>query len=116
MPVLSNVLSCGRECRSIDWQIGEYAMTKSQLIDQLANRIQLSRKEAEQAVQTVFLEIADALANRDRVELRGFGSFSVKIRPPREGRNPKTGEQVRVAEKMVPFFKAGKELRERVDN
>jgi len=66
-------------------------------------------------VNTVLEEIAAALERGDRVELRGFGAFSVRHRPPREGRNPRTGEQVSVKEKHVPFFKTGKELRERVD-
>lgn len=91
-------------------------MTKSKLIDEVALRKDLARKESEVAVNTVLQEISNALSRKDRVELRGFGSFSVKIRPAREGRNPKTGDLVHVAEKMVPFFKAGKGLRQRVDN
>ncbi|MBF0187564.1 MAG: integration host factor subunit beta [Magnetococcales bacterium] len=91
-------------------------MTKSELIDTLAQRKNLSRKEAEIVVGTVLNEIGNALSRDERVELRGFGSFSVKERPSREGRNPKTGEKVMVEEKKVPFFKAGKELRQRVDN
>ncbi|MBF0622169.1 MAG: integration host factor subunit beta [Magnetococcales bacterium] len=90
-------------------------MTKSELIDALSQRKDLSRKEAEIVVSTVLKEISDALGRQDRVELRGFGSFSVKVRPSREGRNPKTGDKVQVSEKRVPFFKAGKELRQRVD-
>ncbi|MBF0309175.1 MAG: integration host factor subunit beta [Magnetococcales bacterium] len=90
-------------------------MTKSEMIDVLAQRKNLSRKEAETAMNTVLDEIGNALVRGDRVELRGFGSFSVKARPHREGRNPKTGEVVQVDEKRVPFFKAGKELRLRVD-
>lgn len=95
-----------------DWK---KTMTKSELIDSVAQRKELSRKEAEVVVSTVLKEISDALGRGDRVELRGFGSFSVKVRPAREGRNPKTGDKVFVAEKRVPFFKAGKELRQRVD-
>ncbi|MGN7610731.1 integration host factor subunit beta [Magnetococcales bacterium HHB-1] len=91
-------------------------MTKSELIDEIAQRQNISRKEAEIVVGTVLDEICVALEKRDRVELRGFGSFSVKHREAREGRNPKTGEKVMVEEKRVPFFKAGKELRERVDS
>lgn len=90
-------------------------MTKSELIDVIAQRKKLSRKEAELVVNTVLKEVSDSLGRGERVELRGFGSFSVKVRPAREGRNPKTGEKVHVAEKKVPFFKAGKELRQRVD-
>lgn len=91
-------------------------MTKSELIEEVAQRKGLSRKEAEAVVSTVLDEIGDALGRQDRVELRGFGSFSVKSRTAREGRNPKTGDVVQVDPKNVPFFKAGKELRERVDN
>ncbi|MBF0369564.1 MAG: integration host factor subunit beta [Magnetococcales bacterium] len=91
-------------------------MTKSELIDAVVQRKGLSRKEAEVAVTTVLNEISGALGRQERVELRGFGSFSVKVRSAWEGRNPKTGERVQVAEKRVPFFKAGKELRQRVDS
>ena len=91
-------------------------MTKSELSDVIAQRKKLSRKEAELVVNTVLKEVSDSLGRGERVELRGFGSFSVKVRPAREGRNPKTGEKVHVAEKKVPFFKAGKELRQRVDD
>lgn len=91
-------------------------MTKSELIDEVALRRGLSRKDAELVVNTVLEEIGGALEGQDRVELRGFGSFSVKTRTAREGRNPKTGDVVQVDEKRVPFFKAGKELRERVDS
>lgn len=90
-------------------------MTKSELIDEVAQRKGLARKEAELAVNTVLQEISETLGHSGRVELRGFGSFSVKLRPSRDGRNPKTGELVQVTEKRVPFFKAGKELRQRVD-
>jgi integration host factor subunit beta len=67
-------------------------------------------------VNTILDEITEALGRGDRVELRGFGAFSAKIRPPRIGRNPRTGEAVAVAEKCVPFFKAGKDLRDRLNN
>lgn len=90
-------------------------MTKSELIEEVAARRNLTRKEAEVIVSTILNEIGNALAGNERVELRGFGSFSVKVRPAREGRNPRTGAAVKVAEKRVPFFKAGKELRQRVD-
>lgn len=91
-------------------------MTKSELIEMVAQRKGITRKEAETAVNTVLQEIGDAMRRSERVELRGFGSFTVKERPSREGRNPKTGTAVHVDEKRVPFFKAGKELRLRVDN
>lgn len=92
-------------------------MTKSELINRLAERFpQLGAKDADFAVKVLLDALADALARGQRVEIRGFGSFSLNYRPPRAGRNPKTGEQVRVPEKYVPHFKAGKELRERVDS
>src|ERR1700722_424307 len=91
-------------------------MTKSELIAELsaANPHLLSR-DVELIVATIFNEITDALARGERVELRGFGAFTVKRRDARTGRKPRTGEPVRVDEKAVPFFKAGKELRERVN-
>ena len=76
----------------------------------------LYQRDVENIVNAILGEITDALANGDRVELRGFGAFSVKNRQPRLGRNPKTGEKVAVEEKWVPFFKTGKELRERLNS
>ena len=76
----------------------------------------LFQRDVERIVSTVFEEISAALARGDRVELRGFGAFSVKHRPARIGRNPRTGARVQVAEKFVPFFKTGKELRERLNH
>ena len=91
-------------------------MTKSELIAQLAERIpQLVAKDADYAVKMILDAMTDALARGDRIEIRGFGSFALNYRPPRTGRNPKSGEKVLVPEKYVPHFKAGKELRERVD-
>ena len=91
-------------------------MIKSELIARLAEAYpNLSHKDVERIVNTVFDEIAEALSRGDRVELRGFGAFSVRHRPARDGRNPRTGAPVSVKEKFVPFFKTGKELRERVD-
>ncbi|MDJ0950794.1 MAG: integration host factor subunit beta [Alphaproteobacteria bacterium] len=91
-------------------------MTKSELILRLAERNpHLYQRDVERIVTTIFDEISKALARGDRVELRGFGAFSVKRRAPRIGRNPRTGAAVRVAEKYVPFFKTGKELRERLN-
>ncbi|MAL11238.1 MAG: integration host factor subunit beta [Maricaulis sp.] len=91
-------------------------MIKSELIAQLAESYpNLFHKDVERIVNTIFDEIAEALSRGDRVELRGFGAFSVRHRPARDGRNPRTGEPVSVKEKFVPFFKTGKELRERVD-
>ena len=90
-------------------------MTKSSLINQIGQQLNLTRKEAEMAVNTVFDSISNSLERGNRVELRGFGSFGLKERRAREGRNPKTGEKVMVEAKRVLFFKAGKALRERVD-
>ena len=91
-------------------------MTKSELILRLAEmNPHLYQRDVERIVSTIFDEITNALARGDRVELRGFGAFSVKRRDPRIGRNPRTGEAVHVAEKYVPFFKTGKELRERLN-
>lgn len=91
-------------------------MTKSELIARLAARNpHLFQRDVERIVSTIFDEITRALARGDRVELRGFGAFSVKEREARTGRNPRTGEAVPVAEKAVPFFKTGKQLRERLN-
>jgi integration host factor subunit beta len=88
-------------------------MTKSELIARLAERNpHLYQRDVERIVTTIFDEIAAALAEGDRVELRGFGAFSVKKRDARQGRNPRTGEQVSVEDKVIPFFKTGKQLRE----
>ena len=92
------------------------AMTKSELIDRLAEKqTQLSYKDVELAVKTLLENMSQALATGQRIEIRGFGSFSLHYRPPRVGRNPKTGDSVVLAGKHVPHFKPGKELRERVD-
>ena len=91
-------------------------MTKSELIEALAASYpQLAVRDMDFAVKTMLDAMTDALANGQRIEIRGFGSFSLSQRAPRLGRNPKTGEQVEVPGKRVPHFKAGKELRERVD-
>jgi integration host factor subunit beta len=91
-------------------------MTKSELIAELAGaNPHLLARDVEVIVGTIFDEISLALARGERVELRGFGAFTVKRRDARTGRNPRTGEAVPVDEKAVPFFKAGKELRERVN-
>ena len=91
-------------------------MIKSELIQKLAEENpHLYAKDVERVVNTVFGEIADALCEGDRVELRGFGAFSVKHRDARTGRNPRTGEAVEIEEKWTPFFKAGKEMRERLN-
>src|SRR3712207_3531677 len=91
-------------------------MTKSELIARLAERNpHLYHRDIERIVSTVFDEIAEALSRGDRVELRGFGAFSVRHRDARIGRKPRTGDTVRVESKHIPFFKTGKELRERLN-
>ncbi len=91
-------------------------MTRSDLIAALAARFpNLVTKDAEISVKEIIDAVTQALAKGDRVEIRGFGSFALNYRPPRTGRNPKTGEKVQVPEKHVPHFKAGKEMRERVE-
>jgi integration host factor subunit beta len=91
-------------------------MTKSELISRLAARFpQLVTKDAELSVKTIIDAMAESLSKGQRIEIRGFGSFDLNHRPPRIGRNPKSGEKVKVPEKYVPHFKAGKEMRERVD-
>ena len=90
-------------------------MTKADLIEEVAKISNLSKKESELVVNTVFDNISDALAKGDKVELRGFGSFRIRHRNARKGRNPKTGTSVSVPEKRVPFFKVGKQLRELVN-
>ena len=91
-------------------------MTKRDLIEEVAKAFpQLARRDAEVVVNAVFDTMTDALVPGDRIEIRGFGSFVVKHRQAREGRNPKTGALVPVQAKRVPFFKVGKELRLRVD-
>ncbi|MFN3884689.1 MAG: integration host factor subunit beta [Rhodocyclaceae bacterium] len=91
-------------------------MTKSELISRLAQRFpQLVAKDADLAVKVILDALAESLAKGERIEIRGFGSFSLNYRPPRIGRNPKSGVKVEVPAKYVPHFKAGKELRERVD-
>lgn len=92
-------------------------MIKSQLIQKLADENpHLYQRDVERIVSSVFEEITDALSQGDRVELRGFGAFSVKHRDARVGRNPRTGESVEVPQKRVPFFKTGKDLRDRMNS
>ena len=92
-------------------------MTKSQLIQRmLEQNPHLYQRDVERIVATIFDQISSALANGERVELRGFGAFSVKARDPRIGRNPRTGEVVNVSKKFVPYFKAGMALRDRIND
>ena len=91
-------------------------MTRSDLVEELAARFgQLTQRDAEYAVKTILDAVIDALVRGHRIEIRGFGSFSVSHRPPRMGRNPRSGEAVHIPEKRVPHFKPGKALREAVD-
>ena len=95
---------------------GDNPMIRSELIQKIADENpHLFQRDVERIVNTIFEEITDALANGDRVELRGFGAFSVKTRDARVGRNPRTGEAVNVDQKKVPFFKTGKLLRDRLN-
>jgi len=92
-------------------------MTKSELIRALAKKHpHLFQKDTTALIDTILSEITDALSSGDRVELRGFGSFSVRERKPRQARNPKTNEVVNLPSRKVTYFRAGKELREKVDN
>ncbi len=91
-------------------------MTKSELIEKLAARqTQLSLKDVELVVKSILEHMAQSLAKGERIEIRGFGSFSLHFREPRTGRNPKTGQSVELEGKYVPHFKPGKELRDRVN-
>lgn len=91
-------------------------MTKSELIEALARQQpHLAQKDVELAVKCIIEKMNQALSSGERIEIRGFGSFSLHLRPPRMGRNPKTGDSVALAKKYVPHFKPGKELRDRVD-
>ena len=91
-------------------------MTKSELIEKLTDENDvLNKREAEMIVNSIFDSIGQALVDGDRVEIRGFGSFTVREREAREARNPKSGDIVRISAKKTPFFKTGKELRERVN-
>ena len=90
-------------------------MTKAELVEEVAKETDLTKKDAEVIVQTVLDSITDALQRGDGVELRGFGSFRIRSRSPRQGRNPKTGSDVSVPAKKVPHFKPGKELRDIVN-
>ena len=94
----------------------EEGLNKSDLIEMLAKKLPtMAGRDVEVIVNTIFDSMTDALRRGDRIEIRGFGSFEVRCRKPRVGRNPKTGTSVDVGERKVPFFKVGKELRERVN-
>jgi integration host factor subunit beta len=91
-------------------------MTKAELVDGVSDASGLSKKDAEVIVQTVLDSIIESLQRGEKVELRGFGSFRLRERSPRQGRNPKTGEKVQVPAKKVPYFKPGKELKELINS
>jgi integration host factor subunit beta len=90
-------------------------MNRSDLISQLKNDAEISKKDAEKVINTFFGAISETLASGDRVEIRGFGSFTVKKYKPYVGRNPKSGQKITVTSKKLPFFKVGKELKGMVD-
>jgi len=91
-------------------------MTKADLVDEVVRVARVSKKHAETIVNTVFSSIVDALRQEDKIELRGFGSFRVRRRRSRQGRNPKTGARVEVPEKRIPYFKPGKELKDLINH
>lgn len=102
----------GGECRPLFLQ-----MTRSDLVEELASRFsQLTHRDAEFAVKAILDAMSDALVRGHRIEIRGFGSFSISRRSPRLGRNPRSGESVQIPEKRVPHFKPGKAMREAVDS
>jgi len=90
-------------------------LTKADLVEEVARAAEVTKKQAEEIVQTVFATIVDSLHNGRKVELRGFGSFRIRSRGARLGRNPKTGERVEVPPKRIPYFKPGKELKEQLN-
>ncbi|WP_255349413.1 integration host factor subunit beta [Thioalkalivibrio sp. ALJ2] len=105
------------QCGSLSSVCDERQMTKSELIESLAQKSpHLPARDVEMCVKALLERMSQALAHGQRVEIRGFGSFSLHFRPPRLGRNPKTGEGVALPGKHVPHFKPGKELRERVNS
>jgi integration host factor subunit beta len=98
---------------SIETKAG--VMTKAELVDEVARVVQLTKKQAETIVNIVFDSIVDSLRSGQKIELRGFGSFRLRSRKSRTGRNPKTGEKVEVPSKKIPYFKPGKELKELIN-
>ena len=91
-------------------------MTKADLIDEVASLAELTRKDSEVIVETIFESVVRSLRSGDKIEIRGFGSFRTRQRKPRVGRNPKTGERVEVPAKKIPFFKPSKELKDLVNS
>lgn len=96
-------------------EVNAGVMTKAELVDEVARVVQLTKKQAETIVNIVFDSIVDSLRQGQKIELRGFGSFRLRSRKSRTGRNPKTGEKVEVPSKKIPYFKPGKELKELIN-
>lgn len=96
-------------------ELNSGVMTKAELVDEVARVVQLTKKQAETIVNIVFDSIVDSLRAGQKIELRGFGSFRLRSRKSRTGRNPKTGEKVEVPSKKIPYFKPGKELKELIN-
>src|SRR5579859_1851112 len=92
------------------------SMTKAELIDEVSKVVEMTRKDSEIIVETIFESIVNSLHKGDKIEIRGFGSFRTRQRQPRVGRNPKTGSRVEVPSKRIPYFKPSKELRDVVNN
>ena len=90
-------------------------MTKAELVNKIMQKTDLGKKDASIIVQTILDSIIESLQSGEKVELRGFGSFKIRVRGPRKGRNPKTGESVNVPPKKIPYFKPGKELRDLIN-
>lgn len=90
-------------------------MTKAELIEEVSRKVEMTRKDSEEIVETIFESIVGSLHKGDKIEIRGFGSFRTRQRQPRVGRNPKTGSRVEVPSKRIPFFKPSKELRDAVN-
>ena len=103
------------ETESIESENKAGVMTKAELVDEVARVVQLTKKQAETIVNIVFDSIVESLRSGQKIELRGFGSFRLRNRKSRTGRNPKTGEKVEVPSKKIPYFKPGKELKELIN-
>lgn len=102
--------------RLVHKEMADVSMTKADLVESVAREIGVSKKESEMVVNTFLESIIDSLNRNEGVELRGFGSFRIRERGPRTGRNPRTGDSVEVEAKRVPYFKVGKQLKERIND
>jgi len=109
------VVDLDDEIQSSEGESKAGVMTKAELVDEVARVVQLTKKQAETIVNIVFDSIVDSLRSGQKIELRGFGSFRLRNRKSRTGRNPKTGEKVEVPSKKIPYFKPGKELKELIN-